>query len=71
MKWISIIASVIVLLGLAMVNEGRVANSMKAENREGLILYGILSCSIGSVWLAIHGLTLMLRRESRKDLRDV
>ena len=42
MKWISVVAGFIFVLGLAMVREGQVANSIKAENREGLILYGFL-----------------------------
>ncbi len=70
MKLISVIAVFAIVVGLAMVREGQVANSVKAENREGLILYGILICSISCVWLGIHGGTAMLRRGRKKAPPD-
>ena len=70
MKWISIAAGVVFVLGLVMVHEGEVASSMKAENREGLILYGLLFCAISCVWFAIHGFTAMLRMVSKQNPPD-
>ena len=66
MKWISVVAGFVFVLGLAMAHEGQVASSMKAENREALILYGILLCSLSCVWLAVHGLVAMIRKGSQQ-----
>ena len=70
MKWISIFAGIVFALGLVMVHEGQVASSMMAENREALILYGLLFCAISCVWFAIHGVTAMLRMVSKKNPPD-
>ena len=64
MKWLSVLGVVAFVSGIVMVLIGQNANDIKAENREALILYGILFCFISVVWLVIHGLTIMLRKES-------
>ena len=61
MKWISVLATFAFVSAIAMILAGKNANSMKAENREALILYGILICSISISWFAIHGITALLR----------
>ncbi len=70
MKWISVAAGVALVLGFGMVYVGQVAIAMKVENREGLMLYGMLLCAISCVWLAIHGLTAMLRKNQPKNPPD-
>lgn len=67
MKWISVLAGFAVALGLAMVFQGQNANTMKAESREGLILYGLLLCSISALWLVIHGITTLLGNALRTN----
>lgn len=62
MKWVSCLASLGLVAGVLMVNEGRIANSMKAEIREALILYGILIVAVCLIWLLIHGITALVRR---------
>ena len=44
MKWMSGVAGIAFVVGVFMVREGQVASSMKAENREALILYGLFIC---------------------------
>jgi len=64
------VAGIVFVLGIAMAHEGRVASSMKAENREALILYGILVCAMSCLWFVIHGFTAMLRKRSKKNPSD-
>jgi len=61
MKWISVLAAFAFISSITMMLAGQNANSMKAENREAFILYGILICSISIAWFAIHGFTALLR----------
>jgi hypothetical protein len=67
MKWISVLGCLAVVSGLAMVLAGQNARGMKAESREGLILYGMLLCSIAVVWFVIHGMTALLRKDSKTN----
>ena len=55
------LAGCVILVGYLMIREGQVASSMKAENREALILYGLLFCAVSIIWLIIHGLIALIR----------
>lgn len=65
MKWISAIAGVAFFLGLAAAHFGRTTNRMNGENREALMLYGIGICVLCGLWLAVHGVIVILRRSRR------
>ena len=70
MKWMSGVAGIAFVVGVFMVREGQVASSMKAENREALILYGLLICTLSCVWLVIHGLIALFRRSLNSNPPD-
>ena len=43
---------------------------MKAENREALILYGLLICILSAVWLATHGSIALVRTVAKNETQD-